>query len=248
MPPTTAISSNDGRRPLAQPSVRAAARPVDAGYKCCWKREVRCRSHSGDVKHHDLKAPDSGEAARNDGEPHIYGPATIKFVPRRGAIAMGARVVRQRKHGTKLSFCSRQCMRAMQPAGGMAAPSRLPVRYQCTSSLAVRARRVGSELIMPPIPGVAARDPRPRRVRDRGRWRPTAVECPDTTYLGEVPDLLGRVRANVTVPTTARRLTAAFGVASLGHASARHGDIAAQSTRLVHAMGDVHPNALKVQV
>ena len=44
-------------------------------------------------------------------------------------------------------------------------------------------------------------------------------------------------------------LTSAFGVASVGHTNARvTGAIRAQSRRLIHAMGDVHPNELKLKL
>ena len=44
-------------------------------------------------------------------------------------------------------------------------------------------------------------------------------------------------------------LTAAFGVASVGHTNPRvTAAIQRQSKRLLHAMGDVHPNELKLQL
>ena len=44
-------------------------------------------------------------------------------------------------------------------------------------------------------------------------------------------------------------LTAAFGVASVGHNNARVvAALKAQAGKLVHAMGDVHPNELKLQL
>ena len=44
-------------------------------------------------------------------------------------------------------------------------------------------------------------------------------------------------------------LTAAFGVASVGHTNARvSAAIRQQAKKLLHAMGDVHPNELKLRL
>src|SRR2546426_10768533 len=44
-------------------------------------------------------------------------------------------------------------------------------------------------------------------------------------------------------------LTSAFGVAGLGHTNAKIRDVlVAQSSRLFHAMGDVHPTAIKAEL
>ena len=104
-----------------------------------------------------------------------------------------------------------------------------------------RFEALGPEIRITP-PG-----PRSRALATRLR----AVECRDTTYLAEdFPIFWQRARgANVWDADDNRYvdLTAAFGVATLGHS---HPAIAArlqqQSDLLVHGMGDVHPTELKV--
>jgi 4-aminobutyrate aminotransferase-like enzyme len=79
------------------------------------------------------------------------------------------------------------------------------------------------------------------------------VECPDTTFLSDrFPVFWERaLGANVWDVDGNRYidLTAAFGVALTGHSHpAVTAALAAQSVRLVHGMGDVHPTELKVDV
>jgi len=103
----------------------------------------------------------------------------------------------------------------------------------------------------PLLPDIRTVPPGPRSRALAARL--ATVECPDTTYLGpEFPIFWERAAgANVWDADGNRYvdLTAAFGVAALGHA---HPDVSAaiatQATRLVHGMGDVHPSELKVQV
>jgi len=91
--------------------------------------------------------------------------------------------------------------------------------------------------------------PRSRALAQRLR----RVECADTTYLADdFPVFWERALGSNVWDADGNRyvdLTAAFGVATLGHAhpviAAR---IEAQSRCLVHGMGDVHPSELKVRV
>ena len=82
-----------------------------------------------------------------------------------------------------------------------------------------------------------------------------AYESPNVTYLepdGSWPIVWERARG-VHVWDAARKkyldLTAAFGVAAAGHANPRVVRAGQQQmARLLHAMGDVHPHALKAQL
>lgn len=95
-----------------------------------------------------------------------------------------------------------------------------------------------------PIPGPSSRD-----------WahRLASVECPDTTFLAEdFPVFWERARGANVWDADGNRfvdLTAAFGVSTLGHAHPRLVEaMQQQAGRLPHAMGDVHPTALKVEL
>jgi 4-aminobutyrate aminotransferase-like enzyme len=99
------------------------------------------------------------------------------------------------------------------------------------------------EIVVPP-PG-----PRSRALAERL----ARVECPDTTYLADdFPVFWERASgANVWDADGNRYvdLTAAFGVASLGHTHpAVVSAVRSQAARLLHGMGDVHPSQLKVHV
>ena len=94
------------------------------------------------------------------------------------------------------------------------------------------------------IPGPLSRDWAHRLAR---------VECADTTYLAEnFPVFWERACGANVWDVDGNRLvdlTAAFGVCSLGHAHPQLLQaMQAQSQRLPHGMGDVHPTALKVQL
>ncbi len=98
--------------------------------------------------------------------------------------------------------------------------------------------------IMTHIPG-----PRSRQLARQLR----AVESRNVTYISDRwPVFWGRVRGTNVWDVDGNRyldLTAAFGVASVGHANPRVvAAIARQARQLPHAMGDVHPNALKLQL
>ena len=80
-------------------------------------------------------------------------------------------------------------------------------------------------------------------------------ESPNVTFIdpeGGWPIVWERARGMFVWDIEGKRyldLTAAFGVAAAGHANARV--VAAgqkQMTKLLHAMGDVHPHALKAQL
>src|SRR5881296_3892986 len=82
-----------------------------------------------------------------------------------------------------------------------------------------------------------------------------AYESPNVTYLepdGSWPIVWERARGVGVWDAAGKKyldLTAAFGVAAAGHASpqvVRAGQ--QQMGRLLHAMGDVHPHALKAQL
>ncbi|MFQ5600026.1 MAG: aspartate aminotransferase family protein [Candidatus Krumholzibacteriia bacterium] len=79
------------------------------------------------------------------------------------------------------------------------------------------------------------------------------VECPDTTYISDdFPVFWERASAANVWDVDGNRyvdLTAAFGVCTLGHAHPEVSEAMRQQTgRVVHAMGDVHPAALKVRL
>ena len=101
------------------------------------------------------------------------------------------------------------------------------------------------------LPQIVTEVPGPRSRELAARLR--AVECPDTTYLGEdFPIFWQRgAGANVWDEDDNRYvdLTAAFGVCALGHGHpVQRAAMQRQADRLVHAMGDVHPTLLKVEV
>ena len=101
------------------------------------------------------------------------------------------------------------------------------------------------------LPQIVTEVPGPRSRELAARLR--AVECPDTTYLGEdFPVFWQRgAGANVWDEDDNRYvdLTAAFGVCALGHGHpVQRAAMRQQAERLVHAMGDVHPTRLKVEV
>jgi 4-aminobutyrate aminotransferase-like enzyme len=96
--------------------------------------------------------------------------------------------------------------------------------------------------LLTPIPG-----PESLRLAERLK----AVECRNTTYLAADWPVFWEKAEGVNVwDADGNRLldfTSAFGVATLGHGfSAKAG--ADQANRLVHAMGDVHPARLKVEL
>jgi 4-aminobutyrate aminotransferase-like enzyme len=100
-------------------------------------------------------------------------------------------------------------------------------------------------------PDVRVPPPGPRSRHLAGRLG--SVECPDTTYLGESFPVFWERAAGVHVwDVDGNRyvdLTAAFGVAALGHGHPRVvAAVRAQAKRLLHGMGDVHPTELKVQL
>ncbi len=101
------------------------------------------------------------------------------------------------------------------------------------------------------LPQLVTEVPGPRSRALAARLR--SVECPDTTYLAEdFPIFWQRgAGANVWDEDDNRYvdLTAAFGVCALGHGHpAQRRAMQQQADRLVHAMGDVHPSRLKVEV
>jgi len=101
------------------------------------------------------------------------------------------------------------------------------------------------------LPAILVPPPGPRSRALAARL--ARVECPDTTYIAaDFPIFWERaLGANVWDVDGNRYvdLTGAFGVAALGHSHPRVvAALQAQATRLVHAMGDVHPAAAKVQL
>jgi 4-aminobutyrate aminotransferase-like enzyme len=103
----------------------------------------------------------------------------------------------------------------------------------------------------PHVPDMRVPPPGPRSQALAARLR--RVECPDTTYLSaRFPVFWDRASgANVWDADGNRYVdsTAAFGVALAGHGHpAVVAAIVAQSARLAHGMGDVHPTEIKVQL
>lgn len=97
-------------------------------------------------------------------------------------------------------------------------------------------------LTVTPIPG-----PQSQHLADRLR----AVECRNTTFLSaDWPVFWERARGVNVWDADGNRfldLTSAFGVATLGHGFPTAA-LQEQSKQLLHAMGDVHPARLKVEV
>lgn len=90
------------------------------------------------------------------------------------------------------------------------------------------------------------------RSRELAR-RLAAVECRAVTYLAEDFPVFWESGAGAAVTDVDGNvyldLTAAFGVAALGHGDAGvAAAVARQAARLAHGMGDVHPTALKVEL
>ncbi len=104
-------------------------------------------------------------------------------------------------------------------------------------------RTLPPELVTP-VPG-----PRSRELARRL----AAVESPDVTCLEPTPPIFWQRAAGANVwDVDGNRfvdLTAAFGVANAGHAHPRVAEaVARQAGELLHAMGDVHPPAVKVEL
>ena len=98
--------------------------------------------------------------------------------------------------------------------------------------------------LVTPVPG-----PRSRELARRL----AAVESPDVTCLEPTPPIFWERAAGANVwDVDGNRfvdLTAAFGVANAGHAHPRVTEaVARQAGELLHAMGDVHPPAVKVEL
>jgi 4-aminobutyrate aminotransferase/(S)-3-amino-2-methylpropionate transaminase len=97
-----------------------------------------------------------------------------------------------------------------------------------------------------PVPGPASRT----LAAELHRW-----ESPNVTYVdqeGRFPVFWESAAGCLVTDVdgnTFLDLTAAFGVAAVGHTNPRvAAAIAAQSARLIHGMGDVHPTAVKVEL
>lgn len=99
------------------------------------------------------------------------------------------------------------------------------------------------------LPNLVTSIPGPESLRLAGRL--SEVECRNTTYLSPDWPLFWERAEGVNVwDADGNRLldfTSAFGVATLGHGFSAKA-AAEQSGQLVHAMGDVHPARLKVEL
>jgi len=98
--------------------------------------------------------------------------------------------------------------------------------------------------LVTPIPG-----PRSQELARRLR----RVESPNVTYLAQdFPVFWEEARGCLVTDVDGNRfldVTAAFGVASVGHSHPRVvGAVRAQAEKLVHGMGDVHPSEVKVRL
>lgn len=101
------------------------------------------------------------------------------------------------------------------------------------------------------LPSISVPPPGPRSLALAARL--AAVECPDTTFFTpEFPVFWESARgANVWDADGNRYvdLSAAFGVAAVGHAHPRVVEaIRAQVGRLIHGMGDVHPTETRLEL
>jgi 4-aminobutyrate aminotransferase/(S)-3-amino-2-methylpropionate transaminase len=100
------------------------------------------------------------------------------------------------------------------------------------------------EAIVTPVPG-----PRSRELTALV----TRYEARGVTYVGDdYPVAWAEAHGAIVIDVDGNRyldLTAAFGVAAVGHTNPRVRDaIAAQAQRLIHGMGDVHPPAVKARL
>jgi len=99
-------------------------------------------------------------------------------------------------------------------------------------------------IIRTEIPG-----PRSRELARRLRQ----VESPNVTFVSEEFPIFWESASGTTVTdvdsNTYLDLSAAFGVAAVGHSNPRVVEaVKRQASRLMHSMGDVHPSALKVEL
>lgn len=99
------------------------------------------------------------------------------------------------------------------------------------------------------LPHLVTAIPGPRSQELAARLK--AVECRNTTFVSpDWPIFWERAYGTNVWDADGNRfldLTSAFGVATLGHGFAAE-SIASQSQKLLHAMGDVHPATLKVEL
>lgn len=126
-----------------------------------------------------------------------------------------------------------------------------PASEQTSEPAAEPASEPASERLASASPHIVTAIPGPQSQAWAARLH--QAECPEVTWLApDFPVFWERAAGVMVEDVDGNRfldLTAAFAVASIGHAHPRVVEtLQAQAPRLIHGMGDVHPSRLKVEL